>query len=122
MTDDERDAVILKAQREGGTCAACGRELSDDEFVWRQRLSSRAGWGSHFRVAYRWAFVGRECATPEIQGANEGANEGQAPVACLGCGRGIHYAGAPASRRSTVCSRRCRATVQRRRSKGGQPS
>ncbi len=117
-TEEEPDAIIIEAQREGGICAACGRVLAADEPVWRERMASRAAWSSYFGTARRWALVGRECATPEILEANEG----QEPVACLGCGRGIHYAGALASRRSTVCSGRCRATVQRRRSKGGQPS
>ena len=118
MTDDERNAAIFEAKKEGGICAACGRVLAADEPVWRERLVSRAAWSSYFGPAHRWALVGRECATPEILEANEG----QEPVACLGCGRGIHYAGALASGRSTVCSRRCRATVRRRRSKGGQAS
>jgi len=115
---EEREAAIFEAKKEGGICAACGRVLAADEPVWRERLASRAAWSSYFGLAHRWALVGRECATPEILEANEG----QEPVACLGCGRGIHYAGALASRRSTVCSRRCRATVRRRRSKGGQAS
>jgi len=115
MTHEERDAIIIEAKKEGGICAACGRVLSGDDPVWRERLASRRGWSAYFRPAYRRALVGRECATPEILEANEG----QEPVACLGCGRGIHYAGAPASRRSTVCSARCRVTMYRRRSKGG---
>ena len=115
---EEREAAIFEAKKEGGICAACGRVLAADEPVWRERLASRRGWSVYFRPAYRRAFVGRECATPETVEANEG----QEPVACLGCGRGIHYAGAPASRRSTVCSVRCRVTVQRRQSKEGEPS
>ncbi len=117
VSNDEREAAIFEAKREGGICAACGRALSDDEPVWRQRLASRAGWGPHFRPAHRWALVGRECATPEILEADAG----QDPVACLGCGRAMHYLPAH-GRRATVCSHRCRVTVQRRRPKGGQPS
>jgi len=116
-TDDERDATIIEAQREGGICAACGRVLSADEPVWRERLASRRGWSAYFRPASRRALVGRECAAPDALQESEG----RAPVACEGCGRGMHYPVAR-SRRATVCSERCRVTVQRRRSKGGQPS
>ena len=114
---EEPDAAILKAQREGGICAACGRVLSDDEPVWRLRVATRLGWGSHFRPASRWAFVGRECAAPEAVEASEG----RAPVACAGCGRGLHVAVGP-GRGATTCSTRCQVTMYRRRSKGGQPS
>ena len=117
MTDDERNAAIFAAKKEGGICAACGRVLSADEPVWRRRLESRAGWGPHFEPAYRWVFVGRECATSEAVEASEG----RAPVACAGCGRGLHAAVGPGLR-ATACSTRCRVTMQRRRSKGGQAS
>ena len=117
MTHDERDAAICAAKKEGGMCAACGRALSADEPVWRRRMASRLGWGSHFRPTSRRALVGRECAAPETLEASEGRE----PAACAGCGRGMHYPVAR-SRRATVCSTRCRLTVQRRRSKGGQPS
>ena len=116
-TEEERDATIIEAQKEGGICAVCGRELSADEPVWRRRMASRLGWGSHFRPASRWAFVGRECAAPEAVEASEG----RAPVACAGCGRGPHVAVGP-GRGATTCSTRCQTAVQRRRSKGGQPS
>ena len=114
---EERDATIFEAKKEGGICAACGRVLSTDEPVWQRRLASRAGWGPHFGPAYRWVFVGRECATPEVLEASEG----RAPVACAGCGRGLHVAVGP-GRDATTCSTRCQVTMYRRRSKGGQPS
>ena len=117
MTHDERDAAIFEAKKEGGICAACGRVLSTDEPVWQRRLDVRRDWGSYFSETHRWAFVGRECAAPDALEESEGRE----PVACEGCGRGMHY---PVARRlrATVCSERCRVTVQRRRSKGGQPS
>ncbi len=114
---DERDAIIIEAQREGGICAACGRVLSDDEPVWRLRVASRLGWSSHFRPASRWVFVGWECATPEALEASDGV----APSPCGGCGRGLHVAVGP-GRGATTCSTRCQVTMYRRRSKGGQPS
>ncbi len=114
---EEPDAAILKAQKDGGICAACGRELSADEPVWRRRVASRLGWSSHFSEAYRWVFVGRECAAPEAVEASEGAT----PVACAGCGRGLHVAVGP-GRGVTACSTRCKTAAWRRRSRGGQPS
>ena len=114
---EEPDAVIMKAQKEGGICAACGRELSADEPVWRRRMASRLGWGSHFRPASRWAFVGRECAAPEVVRESEGGE----PAACGGCGRGMHYPVAR-NRRATVCSARCRLTVQHGRAAERKPS
>ncbi len=116
-TEEERDAIIIEAQREGGICAACGRVLSTDEPVWQQRLEVRRDWSWYFRVTHRWAFVGRECAPPEVVRESEGRE----PVACEGCGRGMHYRVAQ-NRRATVCSHRCRVIRDRRRSKEGQPS
>ena len=116
-TEEEREAAIFEAKKEGGICAACGRVLAADEPVWRERLASRRGWSAYFRPASRRALVGRECAAPETVEESEGRE----PVACRGCGRGLHYPVAR-SRRATVCSTRCRATVQRRQSKEGQPS
>ncbi len=116
-TDDERDATIIEAQREGGICAACVRVLSADEFVWRLRVASRLGWGSHFQATYRWVFVGRECAPPEAVEASDGAT----PVACAGCGRGLHVAVGP-GRAVTACSTRCKTAVQRRRAAERKPS
>ena len=98
-------------------CAACGRVLAADEPVWRERLASRRGWSAYFSETHRWAFVGRECAAPETLEESEGRE----PDACAGCGRGMHYPVAQ-NRRATVCSTRCRLTVQRRQSKGGQLS
>jgi len=49
------------------------------------------------------------------------ASEGREPVACEGCGRGMHYRVAQ-NRRATVCSPRCRVIRDRRRSKEGEPS
>jgi len=115
--DEEPDAVMLKAQKEGGICAACERELSDGEPVWRLRVASRLGWSSHFSQTYRWVFVGRECATSEAVEASDGAT----PSPCGGCGRGLHVAVGP-GRGVTACSTRCQTAARRRRSKGGQPS
>jgi len=116
-TEEERDATIFAAKKEGGICAACGRVLSTDEPVWQRRLDVRRDWGSYFSETHRWAFVGRECAAPDALEESEGRE----PVACEGCGRGMHYAVAR-RRRATVCSPRCRVIRDRRRSKGGQPS
>jgi len=116
-TEEEPDAIIIEAQREGGICAACGRVLAADEPVWRERLASRRGWSAYFQPAYRRALVGRECAARETLEASEGRE----PVACAGCGRRMHYPVAQ-NRRATVCSRGCRVIRDRRRSKGGQPS
>ncbi len=116
-TEEERDATIFAAQKEGGICAACGRVVAADEPVWRERLASRRGWSAYFRPAYRRGLVGRECAAPETLEASEGRE----PVACEGCGRGMHYPVAR-SRRATVCSPRCRVIRDRRRSKEEQPS
>jgi len=116
-TEEERDATIFAAKKEGGICAACGRVLSTDEPVWQRRLEVRRDWGSYFSETHRWAFVGRECAAPETLEASEG----RAPAACEGCGRGMHYAVAR-RRRATVCSPRCRVIRDRRRSKEGEPS
>jgi len=117
MTDDERNAAIFAAKKDGGICAACGRALSAGEPVWRERLALRLAWGAHVGTAYRRAFVGRECAARETLEASGGAT----PVPCGGCGRGMHYPVAR-NRRATVCSLRCRLAVQRRQSKEGQPS
>ena len=114
---EEPEAVIMKAQKEGGICAACGRVLSTDEPVWQRRLDVRRDWGSYFSETHRWAFVGRECAAPDALEESEGRE----PVACEGCGRGMHYAVAR-RRRATVCSSRCRVIRDRRRSKEGEPS
>ena len=116
-TEEERDATIFAAKKEGGICAACGRVLSADEPVWQRRLEVRRDWGSYFSETHRWAFVGRECAAPDALEESDGRE----PIACEGCGRGMHY---PVARRlrATVCSHRCQAAVQRRRSRGGQPS
>ena len=115
-TEEEPDAIIIEAQREGGICAACGRVLAADEPVWRERLASRRGWSAYFRPASRRALVGRECAAPDALEESEGRE----PVACEGCGRGMHYAVAR-RRRATVCSPRCRVIRDRRRSKEGEP-
>ena len=65
-TEEERDATIFVAKKEGGICAACGRVLSTDEPVWQRRLEVRREWGSYFSETHRWAFVGRECAAPDL--------------------------------------------------------
>ena len=117
LLSDEAWARIVEAKRDGGICAACGRVLSDDEPVWRLRVASRLGWSSHFSQTYRWVFVGRECATPETVEASDGGT----PVPCGRCGRGLHVAVGP-GRGTTTCSIRCQTAVQRRRSRGGQPS
>ena len=114
---EEREAPIFEPKKEGGICAACGRVLSADEPVWRRRMASRLGWGSHFSQTYRWVFVGRECAPPEAVEASDGAT----PVACGGCGRGLHVAVAP-GRGATACSTRCQAAAQRGRAAERKPS
>ena len=108
---------LMEAKQRGGTCAVCGRKLDVGEAVWRQRLKIRRNWGAYFGETGRWGLVGRECAAPELLAASEGRE----PVACGGCGRGMHYPVAR-SRRATVCSVRCRTREQERLSKGGQPS
>jgi len=118
MTHEEREAAIVEAKRDGGMCAACGRGLTASEPVYRRRLAAREGWSAYLQPVYCWAFVGRECATPEVREASED----EEPVAYAGCGRDIYHAGAPASRRVVACSQRCRVTIVRRRAKGGQPA
>jgi len=108
---------LLEAKHDGGLCAACGRMLDADEPVWNRRLQIRRTWDVYFAETVRWGLVDRECATPEVLEASEGRET----VACKGCGRAMHYTPAQ-MRRAAVCSARCRLTVQRRQSKGGQLS
>ena len=117
LLSDEAWARIVEAKLDGGICAACGRTLDVREPVWRRRVVPRREWTSYFSEVNGWAFVGRECATPDVLRETEGRE----PVTCRGCNREMHIAPAPGPR-PTVCSNRCRKGVQWRRSKGGRLS
>jgi len=116
-TEPASDAAwerLLEVKRDGGMCAACGRALDVGEPVWRRRVVPRRDWTSYFSEVNGWAFVGRECATPELLRKTERRE----PVTCAGCGRSMHIAAAPGPRQR-ICSFRCRSTAQRRRATGG---
>jgi len=117
MQSDEAWERILDAKLYGGMCAACGRALDAGEPVWHQRLDMRLRWGASFEETYRRAFVGRECAAPELLRETEGRE----PVACRGCGRPM-YVAAQSLRRPALCSRRCRTPDARRRRTDRRPA
>ena len=115
VTEEQRQQLHA-ARRNGGFCAACGRDLTQQETVWYERFTM-PGMGATMYLAP----VGAECVSPIFLSGTQG----QEPERCAGCGRGVHYppdTPQPGTTRNRVlCSRRCGAhvTVAKRAAKRG---
>jgi hypothetical protein len=117
LTTEEERERLHAARRQGGLCAACGRELGAGETVYRERIAividRSVGVGmSHYSTVAQ-APVGVECASPELLRHVEGTE----PERCAGCGRGVYYRSRSSTRRQAICSKLCnsRAVADRRK-------
>ena len=97
---EEGRARIHAARRDGGICAACGRELVEGETIWMERLTVRGEYGD---MSYWHVPLGAECITPETVRNTCKVQ----PERCVGCGRGVYYRSSSGRRRRALCSRAC---------------
>jgi hypothetical protein len=107
ITTEEQREQLHDARNRGGRCAACGRDLADDETVYiekfmvdTRKLVDRGRTGT---ASSAQGPVGIECASSELL---EEA-EGKTPERCAGCGRPVVYGAASARRQRALCSKRC---------------
>ena len=102
LTEEERTR-IHEARRNGGLCAACGREFAGDETVWLDRVVTGTKAGRRRTPIVSQVPVGEECASPAFRAAMAGTE----PKPCVGCGRGVYARYVHPWRRVVACSRRC---------------
>ena len=103
LTTEAQRQQFERARDRGDGCAACGRDIGDQETVYIEPFLDERTFARRVGRFSRSASVGIECASTEIL---EGA-QGRVPERCAWCGRGVYYRLANPRRRRAVCSRWC---------------
>jgi len=111
LRTEEQAERLHRARRQGGRCAACGREISAGETVYIERFEDRR----HTWVNVVTAPVGVECISNELR---EDAS-GREPERCGGCGRPVHYRLKNPRRVQALGSHACEYRAAKRRQAGG---
>jgi hypothetical protein len=125
VTEEQRERLHT-ARKNGGLCAACGRQIDEGEAVYIEQFVERFSFETRqlgipiqgHRTIHTEAPVGVECATPELLQQTAG----QDPEHCAGCGRPVYYRLHRRTRHRALCSRACinRAAASRRSARTGE--